>query len=160
MKKALLWERKCTVTLDPLTIFSFLVVHSKLTWNKNYWKCISVTREKNHVIISVLSKSSELQIQLVHPTVVAVCMHWELAHCFGPYHFGLSHSRPWLCSMWHLMGAEKHLHSLKHECWLFFKSQLSCTLLAFPWCIFWTELTMLVSLCRYGLMQLLRYFTP
>lgn len=58
-KKALLRERKCPVTLDPLTIFSILVVHSKLTWNKNYWKYISVTQEKNHVIISVFRKSCE-----------------------------------------------------------------------------------------------------
>jgi len=105
MKKAPLWERKCPATLDPLAIFSFLVVHSQLTWNKNYWKCISVTQEKNHAIIPVLSKSSEVPIQVVHPTVVSVCMHWKPAHCFSPYHFRLSHSRPWLCSMWHLMGA-------------------------------------------------------
>lgn len=61
MKKVLLWERKCPVTLDPLTIFSFLVVHSKLTWNRNYCKCISLTQEKNKATISIFSKSSEAQ---------------------------------------------------------------------------------------------------
>lgn len=61
MKQALLWETKCPLTLDPLTIFSFLVVHSKLTWNRNYCKCISLTQEKNKVTMSIFSKSSGAQ---------------------------------------------------------------------------------------------------
>lgn len=73
MKKALLWERKCPVTLDPLTIFSILVVHSKLTWNKKY---ISVTREKNHVIISVLSKSCEAPTDASHHRSNGHALRW------------------------------------------------------------------------------------
>lgn len=149
-KEALVWERECPITLDPLTIFSFLVVHSELTWNKNYWKCISVTREKNPAIVSVLGKISEVHVPRVHspPGQQCVC---ALRTCplLQPHHLRLGHSRPGPCSMWHTPISMNANCVPKASCLAF--------LLMYP-----CELTlaMLVSLCRYGLMQLLRYFTP
>lgn len=153
MKQALLQETKCPLTLDPLTIFSFLVVHSKLTWNRNYCKCISLTQEKNKVPMSIFSKSSEAQT----PQDSSVRAENPLA-APAPSAPGQA-TPPWPCSGdphggWGALTPP--------QAWAPIASQKPVALytLAFPWCVFWTELTMLVSLCRYGLMQLLRYFTP
>lgn len=124
MKKALLWERKCLVTPDLQTIFSFLVVHSKLTWKKSKWKCISVSQKKIRVIISALNNCSGVQIQSVYPPDTAAHMHCRPVHHFGLSQFLLSDFSPGACSMQQFMGAAQRLHSHNHKYWSFiFKSQ-------------------------------------
>lgn len=126
MKQALLWETKCPLTLDPLTIFSFLVVHSRLTWNRNYCKCISLTQEKNKVTMSIFSKSSGAQtpqdssVRAENPPAAS-----------APAAPGQA-VRAVPALRWPRTGAEERLHSPRRECWSLLKRQLPCTLLHFP----------------------------